>query len=121
MAHTNSATGRRRGLNRRFHRLRPCRSFLRYRTGCLLALIPLLTDRANPVEEVGADLLCLYPYNLQEEVWSDDFMIGRAASNQPNSGILVDQFVADVDVKRLRRIFGWQRPLWQEPPPLIEL
>src|SRR6185295_12696184 len=51
---------------------------------------PEPSDRARAVEVMGADLLRLYPYDAQEEVWSDDFMIGRAASNQPKSGVLVE-------------------------------
>jgi hypothetical protein len=51
---------------------------------------PEPSDRAKVVEALGADLVYLYPYNAREEVWADDFMLGRAASNQPKSGVLIE-------------------------------
>ena len=79
------------------------------------------------VELADGDLIRLYPYDAQEEVWSDDFMMGRAASNLPQSGILVEvghytvdfveQHMPQIDVDRLRRIFRYRRPFWEEPPP----
>ncbi|HET8846129.1 MAG TPA: hypothetical protein VFN35_32000, partial [Ktedonobacteraceae bacterium] len=47
-------------------------------------------ERREVVELADGDLIRLYPYDAQEEVWSDDFMMGRAASNLPQSGILVE-------------------------------
>ena len=34
---------------------------------------------------------------------------------------LVEQRAPDVDVKWLRSVLRWQRPIWEEPPPQIEL
>jgi hypothetical protein len=38
----------------------------------------------------NADLIQIYPYYPDEEVWCDDFMVGRAAPNHPQTGILVE-------------------------------
>lgn len=51
---------------------------------------PTDEERREVVELADGDLIRLYPYDAQEEVWSDDFMMGRAASNLPQSGILVE-------------------------------
>lgn len=47
-------------------------------------------DRQQVVDELGADLIRLYDYDPNEKVWSDDYMIGRNASDEPKSGILVE-------------------------------
>ena len=51
---------------------------------------PTEAERARVVEESGADLIQLYPFFEDEQVWCDDFMIERAVPNQPNSGLLVE-------------------------------
>jgi len=53
-------------------------------------LAPTDEERAACVERVGADLLRLYPYDSVEEVWCDDYMVGRAAPDRPRSGLLVE-------------------------------
>jgi hypothetical protein len=45
-----------------------------------------------------ADLIGLYPYDPTEEVWSDDFMIGRAQHDQPRSGMLLEVVHYTVDL-----------------------
>jgi hypothetical protein len=51
---------------------------------------PTDSERQQVVERAGADLIRLYPYDADEEVWCDDFLMGRAASNEERSGILVE-------------------------------
>jgi|SRR6266508_1899914 len=51
---------------------------------------PTDAQRQLVVDRAGADLLALYPYDQQEEVWCDDYMIGRAQADVPKSGILVE-------------------------------
>ena len=47
-------------------------------------------DRARAVERTGGDLIQLYLFDPDENSWQDDFIIGRAATDQPHSGILVE-------------------------------
>jgi predicted nucleotidyltransferase len=56
------------------------------------------------VREHNADLIRLYPYDPVEEVWSDDFMIGKAQRDQPRSGILLE--VAHYTTEFLDRTFA---------------
>jgi hypothetical protein len=51
---------------------------------------PTDADRQVVVDRADADLVVLYPYDAQEEVWCDDYMIGRAAPDAPKSGILIE-------------------------------
>ncbi len=51
---------------------------------------PTDEERRAVIEQAGGDLHRLYPYDAAEEVWADDFMMGRAAPDQPGSGVLVE-------------------------------
>jgi predicted nucleotidyltransferase len=51
---------------------------------------PTEQERQAAVEQIGADLLRLYPYEPDEAIWSDDYMIGRVAPNAAKSGVLVE-------------------------------
>ena len=43
-------------------------------------------DHAQTVERTGGDLIHLYLFDPDENSWQDDFMILRAAADQPISG-----------------------------------
>lgn len=51
---------------------------------------PTYEERETIIEQVGGDAIRLYPYDPHEEVWADDFMMGRAASDKPQSGVLLE-------------------------------
>jgi len=51
---------------------------------------PTEANRAVVVEQSGADLIRLYPFIESEQVWCDDFMIGRTDPDRPKSGLLVE-------------------------------
>jgi len=51
---------------------------------------PTDTDRQTAANQINGDLVRLYPYDPGEEVWSDDYMLGRRHPDQPKSGILVE-------------------------------
>src|SRR5262245_56324184 len=51
---------------------------------------PTDEERGVVIEQAKGDLDRLYPYDPAEEVWADDFKMGRAAPDQPGSGILVE-------------------------------
>jgi hypothetical protein len=51
---------------------------------------PTDADRHSAANSITGDLVRLYPYDPTEEVWCDDFMLGRAHPNQPKSGVLVE-------------------------------
>ena len=51
---------------------------------------PTESERTRVVEESGAELIRLYPFFDSEQVWCDDFMIGRMEPEQPKSGLLVE-------------------------------
>lgn len=51
---------------------------------------PTEEERRWVVQKAGADLLYLYPYDLAEEVWCDDFMVGRSQPDEPKTGLLVE-------------------------------
>lgn len=51
---------------------------------------PTDADRQRAANDIRGDLVRLYPYDPAEEVWCDDYMMGRAHSNQPKSGVLVE-------------------------------
>jgi hypothetical protein len=42
------------------------------------------------VQTAGADLIYLYDYEPDEQVWCDDFMMGRDSTHQPQTGLLVE-------------------------------
>jgi hypothetical protein len=65
---------------------------------------PTDAERHAAATHSGGDLLALYPYDPTEEVWSDDYMIGRASPDQPKSGILVE--VAHYTTDFLDRTFN---------------
>lgn len=60
---------------------------------------PTETERQEAAAGLSpmSDLLYLYPYDPVEEVWCDDFMLGRAQFNQPKSGILLEVVHYTVD------------------------
>ncbi len=51
---------------------------------------PTDKERRTVIELAGGDLIRLYPYEAQEEVWADDFMMGRATPDHPQSGVLIE-------------------------------
>jgi hypothetical protein len=51
---------------------------------------PTDTDRQTAFQQQGVDLVSMYPYAAAESVWEDDLMIGRAAPDLRNSGVLVE-------------------------------
>lgn len=51
---------------------------------------PTDADRQQVVDAAHADLMRLYAYDPDEQVWSDDYFIGRDADGQPRTGILVE-------------------------------
>src|SRR5438270_2999179 len=51
---------------------------------------PTDKERRTVIELAGGDLIRLYPYDAQEEVWADDFMMGCAAPDHPQSGVLIE-------------------------------
>ncbi len=51
---------------------------------------PTDDERKSVIDLARGDLVRLYPYDPHEEVWSDDYMIGRAVSGQPQSGVLIE-------------------------------
>jgi predicted nucleotidyltransferase len=51
---------------------------------------PAAADCRSAADEIDGDLLGLYLYDPVEEVWCDDFMLGRAHPDQPRSGVLVE-------------------------------
>jgi hypothetical protein len=51
---------------------------------------PTEEDRQAAAEASGAELHRLYPYDPDYEVWDDALFIGRAAPDQPGSGVLVE-------------------------------
>ncbi len=58
---------------------------------------PTDADRSAFVDRIGADLVGIYPYEPTEEVWCDDYMLGRVAPDQPQSGVLVEVVHATVE------------------------
>lgn len=51
---------------------------------------PTEIERGTIVEQSGGYLIRLYPFIEEEQVWCDDFMIGRADPEQLKSGLLVE-------------------------------
>jgi hypothetical protein len=51
---------------------------------------PSDADRKSAANAIPGDLVRLYPYDPMEEVWSDDYMLGRAQHDQPRSGVLLE-------------------------------
>jgi len=51
---------------------------------------PTDTDRQTVANQINGDLVRLYPYDPAEEVWCDDYMLGRRHSDQPKSGALLE-------------------------------
>lgn len=51
---------------------------------------PTDEERRAVIELAEGDLIRLYPYDAQEEVWADDFMMGRVALDQLQSGVLIE-------------------------------
>lgn len=51
---------------------------------------PTNADRQAAANAIPGDLIMSYTFDPVEEVWSDDFMLGRAHPDQPGSGILVE-------------------------------
>src|SRR3954464_3093857 len=51
---------------------------------------PTDAERQSAASAIHGDLVRLYPYDPAEEVWSDDYMLGRAQPDQPKSGVLVE-------------------------------
>jgi predicted nucleotidyltransferase len=51
---------------------------------------PTDAERQTVANQINGDLVRLYPYDPAEEVWCDDYMLGRRHSDQPKSGVLVE-------------------------------
>lgn len=51
---------------------------------------PTDSDRQIVANHINGDLIALYPYDEAEEVWCDDYMLGRAQPDQLKSGILLE-------------------------------
>ncbi|MGA7730065.1 MAG: hypothetical protein WCD37_02205 [Chloroflexia bacterium] len=51
---------------------------------------PTDEERKAAIALSGGDLIRIYPYDPQYEVWADDLMMGRAAPDAPQSGLLVE-------------------------------
>lgn len=51
---------------------------------------PTLSDRRAVIQAVHADELRLYAYDANEQVWSDDYTVGRNTADAPLSGCLVE-------------------------------
>lgn len=51
---------------------------------------PSESERQRAADNIPGDLMALYPYDPNEEVWCDDYMLGRAHPEQPKSGALVE-------------------------------
>lgn len=58
--------------------------------GVFWRVAPSEDERRLAAERSGADLHRLFPYDEDYGTWSDDLFVGRAASDQPRSGILVE-------------------------------
>lgn len=51
---------------------------------------PTDKERDEMARRTGGDVLRLYPYDEQEQVWSDDLMLGRKSIAEVNSGVLLE-------------------------------
>ena len=51
---------------------------------------PTEEERRSAVEMMQADLIRIYPYFPDEEVWCDDFMLGRIIPDQSKTGVLIE-------------------------------
>jgi len=51
---------------------------------------PTESDRQMAAARISGDLIALYPYDPSEEVWCDDYMLGRVHPDQPKTGVLVE-------------------------------
>ncbi len=51
---------------------------------------PTDADRRSAAEAIGGDLHRLFPYDPEEEVWSDDYFLGRSHPDQAKSGVLLE-------------------------------
>jgi hypothetical protein len=51
---------------------------------------PTDAERRAAIAEIGGDLIALYPFDAQEQVWCDDLMLGRRAPGSSHSGVLVE-------------------------------
>ena len=51
---------------------------------------PTDAERQAAANAIRGDLVRLYPYDPTEEVWCDDFMLGRAHPDQLKSGVLLE-------------------------------
>jgi hypothetical protein len=61
---------------------------------------PTDEDRRDAIRRASGDLHCLYPYDANEEVWSDDWKIGRNDKNEAFTGISVDMIHLHVESAR---------------------
>jgi len=51
---------------------------------------PTDPERQAAAGAIDGDLHRLYPYDPVEEVWSDDYFLGRASRERPKSGVLLE-------------------------------
>lgn len=67
---------------------------------------PSLDERQSVVQNASADLIYLYDYDPDEQVWCDDFMLGRNASGQPRTGLLteVSHYTTDFVIQILNEV-----------------
>jgi len=47
-------------------------------------------DRQSVIEQAGGELVYLYPYDVDEQVWSDDYRMGNNQTGEPRSGVSVE-------------------------------
>lgn len=51
---------------------------------------PTDAERQAVANQIPGDLVRLYPYDPAEEVWCDDFLLGRRQPDHPKSGVLLE-------------------------------
>jgi hypothetical protein len=51
---------------------------------------PTEAERRAVPTAAGADYIQLYPYDAQYDLWEDTYFVGRAAPDQPDTGLLVE-------------------------------
>lgn len=69
---------------------------------------PTHLERQTVIQSADADLIRLYDYDQDEQVWCDDFMIGRDASEEPHTGLLVEvsHYTTDFMAQTLHQVLN---------------
>lgn len=73
---------------------------------------PTDEERRAVIEQAGGDIVYLYPYDAHEEVWADDFMMGRSAPDKPQSGVLIEasHYTVDFMNRTLHQVLNQYNP-----------